>query len=156
MIIDIETAAKEAEILRKKEMKIVTTNGVFDILHIGHVRYLAAAKKLGDVLFVGINSDASTKMNKGVGRPIIPEQERSEMLDALKPVDYVFIFEDKTPNRWIELIKPDIHVKGTGQDYKIEDCVEKGSVEKHNGKVVLISKTDAKSTTNIIEKIRSS
>jgi rfaE bifunctional protein nucleotidyltransferase chain/domain len=140
--------------LRKADKKIVTTNGCFDIIHVGHVRYLNEAKKLGDILIVGVNSDKSTKMNKGNDRPIIPEDERMEMLAALESVDYVFKFDDKIPNAWIEKIKPDIHVKSGDKSYGIEQCIERFSVEKCGGKVVLLPKVGSKSTTNIIEKIK--
>ncbi len=153
MIVSLKEAIKIADKCRKQCKKIVTTNGCFDILHIGHVRYLAEAKKLGDVLMVGMNSDVSARKLKGEKRPIIPERERAEMLNAIKSVDCVFLFDDETPNKWVEKIKPDVHVKASGRDYSIKDCVEKGAVEKAGGKVVLIPKTEGKSTTNIVEKV---
>lgn len=153
MIVTLEQAVKIAARLRHEGRKIVTTNGCFDILHIGHARYLAEAKKLGDVLIVGVNSDRSPYFKGKPGRPIVPEQERLEMLDSLKPVDYVFPFDDEVPNSWVGVIRPDIHVKASGGDYTIEDCVEKEAVEKAGGKVVLVPKTEGKSTTKIVEQV---
>ena len=153
MIVSLEQAVEISSKLRKEGRKIVTTNGAFDILHIGHERYLKEAKKLGDVLMVGVNSDRSPHFKSKSGRPVVPGDERAEMLDSLKPVDYVFLFDDETPNRWVELIKPDFHIKASDASYGIEQCVERFAVEKAGGKVVLIPKTHGKSTTNIIEKV---
>jgi rfaE bifunctional protein nucleotidyltransferase chain/domain len=152
-ILTLNEAVKIANNLKNRGKKIVTTNGCFDILHVGHVRYLQKAKKLGDVLIVGVNSDKSTKMNKGKNRPIVPENERIEMLAALECVDYVFMFDKKIPNKWVEKIRPDFHVKACDNSYGIEQCVERFAVEKSGGKVVLVPKTEGKSTTNIIETI---
>lgn len=137
---------------RKNGKKIVTTNGCFDILHVGHVRSLRAAKRLGDVLIVGVNSDASVRAIKGSGRPIVPGRERAEMLAALDPVDGVFIFGEKDPKKWIAQLKPDVHVKG--KERNINEYIEKEVVERGGGKLVLISLRKGKSTTNIIKKIR--
>jgi rfaE bifunctional protein nucleotidyltransferase chain/domain len=137
---------------RKKGKKIVTTNGCFDILHVGHVRSLTAAKQLGDVLVVGINSDASVRALKGKSRPIVPERERAEMLAALEPVDAVFVFREKDPKKWLAELKPDIHVKG--REHKINEYIEKDTVERGGGKLALISLRKGKSTTNIIKKIQ--
>jgi len=152
MITKIEDCIKEADKLRKEGKKIVTTNGCFDILHVGHAKYLAEARKMGDVLFVGINSDKSSYFKEKPGRPIVPERERLEMLNHLNSVDFVFSFDTETPNDWIEKIKPDLHVKCTDETYGIEQCVEKESVEK-SGKVVLIPKVEGKSTTAIVEQV---
>lgn len=153
MIMPVDAAITRARELKQQGRKIVTTNGCFDILHIGHVRYLAEAKNLGDVLFVGVNGDASPYFKTKPGRPIIAEQERAEMLDALKPVDYVFVFNDETPDIWIRAMKPDIHVKASDIAYGIEQCIERSSVEAGGGRVVLIPKTEGKSTTNIVTQI---
>lgn len=140
---------------RRDGKKIVATNGCFDILHIGHIRNLAAAKSLGDILVVGINSDASVKMNKGSSRPIIPERERAELIAALESVNYVFIFSAKTPLTWIKKLRPNIHVKGGGDDIKIHpDFIkQKQVVESYGGRMVLVPHTLGKSTTNILRKI---
>lgn len=135
-----------------KNQKIVFTNGCFDILHIGHIRYLQEAAKLGDVLIVGLNSDASVKRLKGPERPINSEQERAEMLGALGFVDYVVVFEEDTPLNLINTIQPDVLVKGG--DYSPNDVVGKTEVESRGGKLVLIPFVEGKSTTRIIEKIK--
>jgi glycerol-3-phosphate cytidylyltransferase len=153
MLITIEQASKIAADFKKKKKKIVTTNGCFDIVHIGHVRYLTQAKKLGDVLIVGVNGNKSSYFKTKPGRPIINEKERAELVASLKPVDYVFIFDDETPNAWIEKIKPDFHIKAADKTYGIRQCVERFAVRKNGGKVVLLPKEAGKSTTYIIEKI---
>ena len=140
-----------AEELKKQNKIIVTTNGVFDILHLGHIKYLQEAKKLGDVLIVAINSDSSVKQIKGPERPINNEQSRAEVLAALSFVDYVVIFNETDPVNILSEIKPDIHVKGG--DYKIDEIIEKDIVEKNNGKIVLIPEIKGYSTTDLINKI---
>ncbi len=144
-----------AQKLKSQNKKIVTTNGVFDILHIGHVRYLRQAKKLGDILIVGINSNSSVKRLKGKNRPINNEKDRAEVLSALECVDYILIFSEDNPIQWLSQIKPDIHVKGG--DYKThpEKIIEKEIVEKNNGKIIILDKVQGVSTTETIEKILS-
>ena len=137
--------------LKKQHKKIVTTNGVFDILHLGHVKYLEKAKKLGDVLIVGVNTDSSVKLNKGGKRPINNEKSRIGVLTGLEYVNYAFLFNEKDPRQWIAQLKPDIHVKAG--DYTINQVIERGVVEENNGKVVLIQMVKGYSTTNIINKI---
>ncbi len=132
--------------------KIVFTNGCFDILHVGHIRYLQEAAKLGDVLVLGINSDSSVKRIKGPERPINSELERAEMLCALGFIDYVVIFEEDTPLELIKKIQPDVLVKGG--DYNNEYVIGTNEVESRGGKLVLIPFVEGKSTTNIIEKIK--
>ena len=139
------------EDLKKQNKKIVTTNGIFDILHIGHIRYLQEAKKLGDVLIVAINSDSSTKQIKGPKRPLNSEKDRAEALAALECVDYALIFDENNPIKILEKIKPNIHVKGG--DYKIDQIIEKGTVEKNNGKIILIPEVKGYSTSDLIKKI---
>ncbi len=148
----IKEIEKICEEFRKKNKKIVTTNGVFDILHIGHIRYLEEAKKQGDILIIGLNSDYSVRKNKGPKRPINSEESRSEVLSALETVDYVVIFEEDTPIKMLSKIKPDIHVKGG--DYDINQIVEKDIVEQNDGKVVLVPMIKGFSTTKIIELIK--
>ena len=137
--------------LKKQNKKIVTTNGVFDFLHIGHIRYLKEAKKLGDVLIVAINSDSSTKKIKGPIRPLNNEKDRAEVLAALQCVDYVAIFNEENPIKFLEEIKPDFHVKGG--DYEPEQIIEKDVVIKNGGKVHLIDKIEGYSTTRFIHRI---
>lgn len=147
----LEQIRKIAAELKSKGKKIVTTNGCFDVLHIGHIRYLRNAKKLGDVLIIGLNTDSSVKQYKGDKRPLVPEDERAEMLSALEFVDYIVKFSERDPRNLLDTIKPDIHVKGG--DYKMEQIIEKDVVEKNGGKVVLLPLVHGKSTTNIINRI---
>lgn len=137
--------------LRTHNKKIVTTNGVFDILHIGHAHYLAASKKLGDVLVVCVNTDESVKQNKGDKRPLNTQQDRAEMLAALSCVDYVVLFNETEPSTILSSIKPHIHTKAA--DYTIDKIIERKVVEQHGGKVVLLPIVNGKSTTNLIKKI---
>jgi glycerol-3-phosphate cytidylyltransferase len=136
---------------RANGKRIVFTNGCFDILHAGHVRYLAQAKALGDLLVVGLNSDSSVKRLKGETRPIVPESERAELLAALRSVDYVCIFEEDRPDALIEIVRPNIHAKGG--DYRPEDLPEGEVVRKHGGEVVVLSLVEGRSTTNIVGRI---
>ena len=137
--------------LKKKQQRVVFSNGCFDILHIGHVRYLKKAKTYGDILVVGVNSDSSVKKIKGRNRPIIPVRERVEILSALYFIDYLIIFSQTTPIKVIEALKPDVLVKGS--DYKINEIVGGEFVESIGGKVVNIPLVKAKSTTALIKKI---
>ena len=137
--------------LKSQNKKIVTTNGVFDILHLGHVKYLEDAKKLGDVLIIGVNTDFSVKKIKGEKRQINDEKSRVGVLAALESVDYVFLFNEKDPTRWLLKIKPDIHVKAG--DYKPSQIIEKEVVEKNGGKIVIAKIESGYSTTNLINKI---
>lgn len=139
--------------LRNQGAKIVFTNGCFDLLHLGHVRYLREAKKLGDILMVGLNSDASVRRLKGRERPYISEMERAEILASLECVDYVTIFSEARPDNLIDLIRPDFHVKGG--DYKASQLPEKKLVQRLGGKVVVIPPIEGRSTTNIVERILS-
>lgn len=149
--LELKELKKTIQDLKTQGKKIVFTNGCFDLIHLGHVRYLKEAKKLGDVLIVGLNSDRSVKKIKGELRPIIPEKERAEIVDSLKPVDYVVIFSENDPNDLIENIKPDIHAKGG--DYKIEELPESKLMESFGGKTIVLSDVEGKSTTTLIEKI---
>ncbi|MFH1545581.1 MAG: D-glycero-beta-D-manno-heptose 1-phosphate adenylyltransferase [archaeon] len=138
--------------LKKQGKKIVTTNGCFDLLHVGHVIYLEKAREFGDVLIVGINSDESVKKLKGKMRPLMPERERSGIIAALESVNYVFVFDESNPIKFIEELKPDFHVKGG--DYREEEIIEKKAIEENGGKLVLLDEVDNASTSNIIKKIR--
>jgi len=137
--------------LQKAGKKVVFTNGVFDILHVGHLTYLEEARNLGDILVVGVNSDASVKVNKGDKRPINSETSRAYVLLGTKFVDYTVIFDEKTPEKLLDILKPGIHVKGG--DYKKEDLPETKVVEKNGGEVKILSFVDNISTTEIINKI---
>jgi glycerol-3-phosphate cytidylyltransferase len=136
----------------ERKSKVVFTNGCFDLIHLGHVRYLKEAKNLGDILVVGLNSDYSVKKLKGKGRPILPQEARAEIISSLSFVDYVVIFDEETPERLISLIKPDVHVKGG--DYKGKEIPERKIVESYGGKVILVNMVKGYSTTSLIEKVK--
>ena len=139
------------EKLKSKNKKIVTTNGAFDILHLGHVKYLEQARKLGDVLIVGVNTDKSVKQYKSYKRPINDEKSRIGVLAALESVDYAFLFNENDPRKWLGKVKPNIHVKAG--DYKMSQIIEKNVVEKNGGKLVLAPMIKGYSTTKLINKI---
>lgn len=143
--------AETSEQLRRQGKRIVFTNGCFDLLHPGHIYTLTQAKALGDVLIVGINSDASVKHLKGERRPILSETERAVILSALEVVDYLTAFDEDTPLKLIELLQPDILVKGG--DWSPDAVVGKEVVEKNGGRVVVIPYQEGFSTTDIIERI---
>ena len=130
------------------EIKIVTTNGAFDIIHTGHVDGLIKAKQEGDILIVGLNSDSSIKQYKSLDRPINPQQNRAKVLAALECVDYVTVFDETDPRELLKLIKPDIHVKSKSGFKGIEREV----VEQNGGKIILIEDIPGLSTTNILKK----
>jgi rfaE bifunctional protein nucleotidyltransferase chain/domain len=138
---------------RTSGRRIVFTNGVFDLLHPGHVRYLQAARELGDLLIIGLNADASVRRNKGPNRPINPENERAEVLSALECVDAVVIFAEDTPAEIIRLVQPDILVKGA--DWAADAIVGRDTVEGRGGRVVRIAVEEGYSTTSIVERIKS-
>lgn len=135
----------------RKGKEVVFTNGCFDLLHVGHVKYLQKARKLGGLLIVGLNSDRSVRQLKGESRPLISEEERAHILAALDCVDYVTIFDEETPLKLIRLLKPDILVKGG--DYSLDGVVGREEVESMGGRVELVQFVDGKSTTSMIEKI---
>ncbi len=139
------------ERLKQEGKKVVFTNGVFDILHRGHVDYLAKAKSLGDVLIVGMNTDTSVRRIKGPRRPIVTEDDRSHVLAALESVDYVCLFEEETPYELIRSLVPDVLVKGA--DWALDAVVGKDVVESSGGSVKTIEFLPQRSTTRIIEKI---
>ncbi|WP_347358653.1 D-glycero-beta-D-manno-heptose 1-phosphate adenylyltransferase [Bdellovibrio sp.] len=136
--------------MRSQGKKIVFTNGCFDLLHVGHVRYLQEAQRLGDVLVVGVNSDASVKRLKGPTRPVQVENDRAEILAALGAVNFTVIFTEDTPENLIHKVKPDILVKGG--DWKIDSIVGAPFVMSYGGKVMSLQFVDGKSTTKLIEK----
>ena len=145
----LDTFVREARAAGKR---IVFTNGVFDILHPGHVRYLRAARSHGDLLIVGLNSDASVRRNKGPGRPINPESERAEVLAALACVDAVSIFDDETPADIIRRVQPDVLVKGS--DWPADQIVGRDTVEARGGRVILEPVEQGFSSSSIIDKVR--
>lgn len=137
--------------LRAENKTIVTTNGCFDILHVGHVRYLEETKKFGDILIVCLNSDASVRRLKGEGRPINNENDRAEVLNGLKSVDYVVLFDENSPAELLAKIKPDVHTKGA--DYTVETLPEAKIIIENGGRLEFIQFVEGKSTTNTIKKI---
>ena len=137
---------------RAEGKTIVTTNGVFDILHVGHVRYLQASRSLGDVLVVGINSDASVKRLKGMSRPFVTALDRAEVLAALSCVDFVTIFDQDTPVELLELIQPDTHTKGG--DYNIESMPETEVVRGGGGRIALVNFVEGKSSSRVADLIQ--
>jgi rfaE bifunctional protein nucleotidyltransferase chain/domain len=138
--------------LKARRKKIVFTNGCFDILHVGHVRYLRKAKSLGDILIIGLNTDRSVKTSKGDKRPMVPEKERAEVLSALEFVDFVVFFGEPDPLRLIEALKPDVLVKGA--DWSKDKIVGRETVEKRGGRVVRVPLVPGASSTGLIEKIK--
>ena len=147
----LREAKQIVENLKKEGKKIIFTNGCFDILHVGHVRYLNDAKKYGDFLIVGINSDSSVRRIKGENRPIIDEKARAEVVAGLDSVDMVIIFSEDTPYELIKTLEPDVLIKGG--DWKEEEIVGADIVKRSGGKVLTVPYISGYSTTSIIEKI---
>ncbi len=146
---DLPTVAED---LHRQNRVIVSSNGCFDFLHWGHLRYLNEAKGLGDTLFVGINSDASVKRLKGPTRPVFPQEVRALQLASLSAVDFVVIFEEDTPVDFLKILKPKIHVKGA--DYAGKEMPERGLVQSWSGRVELLPLAEGFSTTSIIAKLK--
>src|SRR3990167_9781605 len=145
-VIPHATLAHLADLLHSQGKQIVTTNGCFDLLHVGHVRILQAARQLGDVLIVGINSDESVRKLKGPQRPITKQSDRAEILASLSCVDFVTIFVEDTPIEFLKVVKPSIHVKGS--DYRPEDLAEKPIVESFGGQLKLLELVPNYSTSS--------
>jgi len=139
--------------MKQAGKQLVFTNGCFDLIHAGHVRYLAQARALGDVLVVALNSDRSVRALKGEGRPILSEQERAEVIAALEAVDYVIVFDEETPRELIAALLPDVLVKGG--DWPLDQIVGRDEVEAAGGKVLSLPYVEGSSTTEIIERIKS-
>lgn len=146
-----EEAAEIAARLSAAGKRLVLANGCFDLLHVGHVRYLEGARRLGDALLVAVNSDASVSRLKGPGRPIMPEGERAEILSALACVDYVLVFGDDTVDALVSRLRPSVHAKGT--DYTEESVPERGSVLSHGGRVAIAGDAKRHSTRDLIQTI---
>jgi len=151
-ILDRNTLKNELDPLRKKGKKIAFTNGCFDILHIGHIRYLREAKKTADILVLALNSDSSVKKIKGEKRPLVPQEDRAEIMAALEFIDFVTIFDETTPLELINLLKPDVLIKGG--DWAQDKVVGRDEIKKWGGKLTLIPEINGKSTTSIVDKIR--
>jgi len=150
-IVSLQEAITIREKLKAEGKTVVLTNGHFDILHVGHVDCLQRAKALGDVLIVGLNSDASTRFLKGEKRPIVPQEERAQLLAALQCVDYVVIFEETTAVRLLAALKPEVYAKGG--DWAIEDLPEAKAIAECGIRVEFLPRVPSRSTTDIIETI---
>ncbi|HKE59351.1 MAG TPA: D-glycero-beta-D-manno-heptose 1-phosphate adenylyltransferase [Pyrinomonadaceae bacterium] len=151
-VLTLKEMLAERERLRRERRRLVFTNGVFDLLHVGHVRYLAQALALGDVLLVAVNSDRAVRELKGDSRPIVNQNERAELLAALRQVDYVTIFDDVSPRSLIAQLLPDVLVKGG--DYDLDQIHGREEVEAAGGKVVSLPFVAGASTTNLIQKMK--
>jgi rfaE bifunctional protein nucleotidyltransferase chain/domain len=151
-VLSREKAVELVATFREANKTVVFTNGVFDLLHPGHVRYLEMARSLGDALILGLNADASVRRNKGPARPITPERERAELVAALSSVDAVVIFDEDTPAEIVNALQPDILVKGA--DWPADQIVGRDTVEARGGRVVLVPVEQGHSTTSIVERVR--
>jgi D-beta-D-heptose 7-phosphate kinase/D-beta-D-heptose 1-phosphate adenosyltransferase len=151
-ILTPEEMLGERQRLRAAGVRLVFTNGVFDLLHVGHVRYLAQARTLGDALLVAINSDKAVRELKGPSRPVFDQAERAEILAALRHVDYVTIFDDVSPRSLIAKLLPDVLVKGG--DYQLDEIHGREEVEAAGGKVISLPFVEGASTTSLIERMR--
>lgn len=152
-IVSWDTLKRRVEDLHAQGKKAAITNGCFDILHVGHIRYLREAKKQGDILILALNSDKSVRAIKGAKRPIVPQEERADLLAALESVDYVTIFEESTPAALIDYIQPDVLVKGG--DWQEEQLAGRETIKNRGGHIAIIPSVPGASTTNIIDKIKS-
>jgi rfaE bifunctional protein nucleotidyltransferase chain/domain len=152
MIVTEDALVEALQRERAAGKTIAFANGCFDVLHVGHIRYLKDAAKVADVLVVGVNGDESVRMLKGEGRPVMPESERAEIIDALRGVDYVVVFDEKSPSRLLQLLQPDFQCKGT--DYTAESVPEAELVKSYGGKVVIVGDPKDHSTTAVLQKMR--
>lgn len=150
-ILNREELSARIETARDSGARIVLANGCFDVLHVGHVRYLAGARELGDVLVVGINSDEQVVRLKGPGRPVLPAAERAEIVASLEPVTYVTIFDEPTVEQLLLTLKPDVHAKGT--DYTEETVPERAVVRSYGGRVAIVGDPKDHSTSAILSRI---
>lgn len=148
-ILDRNRLIARVAIARKRGACVVLANGCFDILHVGHVRYLEGARALGDLLVVGINSDEQVRALKGEGRPLVPERERAELVAALRVVDFVTIFQEPTVEALLRAIRPDIHAKGT--DYTEESVPERDVVRSLGGRVAIVGDPKQHSTSEMLK-----
>jgi len=150
-IVDWDALLKLREAWRERGLTVVWTNGVFDLLHVGHVRSLEEARALGDVLVVGVNADESVREAKGEGRPVVPAVQRAEVVAALEPVDFVVVFEEPTPEAALQRLQPEIHAKGA--DYRDKPIPERAVVEGYGGRVELLPLVEGVSTTGLAERL---
>ena len=150
-VLELERARAVADAARAEGRRVVLANGCFDLLHVGHVRYLAGARALGDMLIVGVNGDAAVRRLKGPGRPLMPAAERAEILGALSVVDHVVVFDDDTADRLVKLIRPAVHAKGT--DYTVESVPERQTVRAGGGRIEIAGDVKRHSTRDLISEI---
>ena len=148
-IVNIEDLLPIRKKAKEERKKVIFTNGCFDLLHRGHIEYLQAAKGLGDILIVGLNSDSSVRALKGIERPLNPQEDRAIILANICSVDYVIVFEELTPAKLIDQIIPDILAKGG--DYKIEEIIGRQTVWKNGGEVIVIPEVKGRASRNIIQ-----
>ncbi len=151
-ILDRQQLIEVVTKLRAAGSRIVFANGCFDVLHVGHIRYLAGARELGDVLIVGVNADSQVRIQKGPGRPVMPDLERAELLAALESVSYVTIFEEPTVEVLLLALKPDVHAKGT--DYTVDTVPERDVVKSYGGTVAIVGDPKDHSTSQILAERR--
>lgn len=154
ILVDLDTATREVSRLRQDNKSVVLCNGAFDLLHVGHVRYLQGARAFGDVLVVAVNNDASVREAKGPSRPVVPEAERAELVCALACVDYVVLFGERTVENVIRALKPDVQVKGT--DYTPDTVPEAPLVRSYGGRVAIAGDPKDHSTTHLVGKLEGS
>lgn len=150
-VLSREELVKRVNAARQAGARVVLANGCFDVLHVGHIRYLAGARELGDVLVVGINSDEQVALQKGDGRPVLPAAERAEIVAALEPVTYVTIFNEPTVEELLLALKPDVHAKGT--DYTTDTVPERDVVRSYGGQVAIVGDPKDHSTSAIIARL---
>jgi len=150
-VLSREQLIKRVALERESGAKIIFANGCFDVLHVGHVRYLAGARELGDVLVVGVNSDEQVALQKGPGRPVLPASERAEIVGALESVTYVTIFDEPTVEQLLLALKPDVHAKGT--DYTVDTVPERDIVRSYGGQVAIVGDPKDHSTSEIVARL---
>jgi rfaE bifunctional protein nucleotidyltransferase chain/domain len=150
-VLDLDGARAAAEAARAAGLRVVLANGCFDLLHVGHARYLAEARTLGDLLIVGVNGDASVRRLKGPGRPLLPAAERAELVAAFRAVDYAVIFDEDTADRLVALLRPAVHAKGT--DYTVDSVPERATVVAAGGRVAIAGDAKAHSSRDVIAEI---
>ncbi len=151
-LVTLERALELREEARRQDQSVVFTNGCFDLLHVGHIRYLVGAADEGDILFVALNSDRSVRTLKGDGRPLFPAEERAEIISALECVDAVLIFDDSSVDRLLRQLRPNVHAKGT--DYAPETVPERETVKAYGGRIAIVGDPKDHSSADLLERLR--
>lgn len=152
-IVVLEELSRIVKEARSEGLRIVFSNGCFDLLHVGHVRYLEGARREGDLLITAVNDDSSVRRLKGPGRPLMPASERAEILAALECTDYIVVFKDETVDELLRTLRPDVHAKGT--DYTPESVPERETVLSYGGRIAIVGDPKERSTRTYLEKLRS-